>query len=287
MLRSTSILLVLCCILVFVRFFGDDQLVEPSKKATLSDGDKNKKQKLKSSSSSSSSSPSLYRQQKAELLLNDTFGDVQKRVREWKDALPSHYGRAQFAKGMNQHKHNRFFPFQLMATCRSITEVGRDSKTADGKFDDDSKMICGLGDDSQIFQQDGCIIYSIGGNNEWLFEEQLLKLTKCEIHTFDCTGPKSRFGHQPQHPRSFFHHICLGDSYVPAIPKERCNQNHMICGEIMSLADIQQRLKHTHVELIKMDIEGYEIPLMHSWWRYGEGQGDDDDDNNNNATTIR
>eukprot|EP00541_Cyclophora_tenuis_P016131 CAMPEP_0116565992 /NCGR_PEP_ID=MMETSP0397-20121206/14199_1 /TAXON_ID=216820 /ORGANISM="Cyclophora tenuis, Strain ECT3854" /LENGTH=167 /DNA_ID=CAMNT_0004092813 /DNA_START=115 /DNA_END=618 /DNA_ORIENTATION=- len=50
----------------------------------------------------------------------------------------------------------------------------------------------------------------------------------------------------------------------------------------MSLADIQQRLKHTHVELIKMDIEGYEIPLMHSWWRYGEGQGDDDDDNNNN-----
>ena len=33
-----------------------------------------------------------------------------------------------------------------------------------------------------------CTIISIGCNNEWSYEESAAQQSKCDIHTFDCTG---------------------------------------------------------------------------------------------------
>ena len=57
---------------------------------------------------------------------------------------------------------------------------------------------------------------------------------------------------------------------MPAPPTNNCTEPHMVRGQIMTLAQIQQHLQHTHLELIKMDIEGFVIPLIHSWWRYDD-----------------
>lgn len=32
-----------------------------------------------------------------------------------------------------------------------------------------------------------CVIMSIGGNNQWAFEQAVAGRTKCQVHTFDCT----------------------------------------------------------------------------------------------------
>ena len=234
---------------------------------------KEKKKKVTDTLDDEEGQPRMQ-QQSAAALLQDSFETVRQRVTSWKNRLPQHYETAQTKEGMNKHTHDRFFPFEPMATCRDLQEVGRDPKTKQGEFDDDSKMICGMSDD-EVFQQEGCIIYSIGGNNEWQFEEDLLKRTKCDIHTFDCTGPPSRFTKKPSHPRSHFHHICLGDQHVPAPPIQKCTDPHMVCGEIMTLAQMQRHLHHTHLELIKMDIEGFEVPLLHSWWRHENNNNND------------
>ena len=59
---------------------------------------------------------------------------------------------------------------------------------------------------------DGCIIYSIGGNNEWQFELDLLQRTKCHIHTFDCTGAHDMKGIGNDHPDCNYKTLC-GDTW--------------------------------------------------------------------------
>ena len=72
--------------------------------------------------------------------------------------------------------------------------------------DDDSKIVCGINllkkgkeeEQEQHLQRqqhnnNNCVIYAIGGDNQWDFELDLLDKTPCEIHTFDCTGDIKRF----------------------------------------------------------------------------------------------
>jgi len=37
------------------------------------------------------------------------------------------------------------------------------------------------------WSSDRCVVYSIGSNNQWDFEEAIFRSTKCMIETFDCT----------------------------------------------------------------------------------------------------
>lgn len=196
-------------------------------------------------------------------LIVEPFAQTQDKARSWLEGLPEHYNTAQHSPIMRSYTHDRFLPFTAMATCKDIQEVGRDKGAARG-FDDTSKMVCGMQD---FASSPDCIIYSIGCNNQWKFEEALLELTTCHIHTFDCTGPRSRF-EVPQHERLHFHHKCLASEPSPG-PAEPCDektpQNNM-CGPLETLQQLQSSLGHGRLDLLKMDMEGFEINLLRSWW---------------------
>jgi hypothetical protein len=105
-------------------------------------------------------------------------------------------------------------------------------------------------------------VYAIGGNNQWEFELDVVKQTPCVVYTFDCTGPRDRF-QVPNHDRIIFEHICLGTHQEDA--QSDCASNGK-CGSTMTLQTIQERLGHNKAaDLLKIDIEGYEIPLFLSW----------------------
>ena len=178
------------------------------------------------------------------LSLNETFDDLERVAKIWLANSSQHLLRAADDR-YNAHDHQRFFPFESMGRCNDISCVG-------GKCSaDTSKITCGM---SHLSRLDSCIVYSIGGNNQWEFELDILKRTNCDVHTFDCTGALERFK-VPENNRLHFHHICLGANRSSG---PLANGN----GETWTLADIQSHFSHKRVDLLKVDIEGWEWPIF-------------------------
>jgi hypothetical protein len=184
--------------------------------------------------------------------LTDPLDVIAKRADAWLDNMAATIEQAS-APSLSEHTHARFFPFDAnMAGCKSMACVGGRCKA------DQSKFVCGL---DELQKEKTCVVYSIGGNNQWKFEIDMLEKTPCEIHTFDCTGPKRRF-RKPDNERLHFHHVCLGTENEDAkADGEKCTK----CGATWTLLEMQQRLGHTRIDLLKVDIEGFEWPLLESW----------------------
>lgn len=145
----------------------------------------------------------------------------------------------------HKHTHDRFQAFERMGSCDQTCIGGKCEKDA-------SKIACGV---KMNKMEAPCVVYSIGGNNQWQFEEDVLQKTPCEVHTFDCTGKESRFV-KPDHPRLFFHYVCLGSKNKNATSTY---------GEFWTLEKMQKTLGHNVIDLFKADIEGYEFPMFESW----------------------
>lgn len=196
--------------------------------------------------------------------LKDNTSTIISRKLKWLQRLPQHYEEADTEK-MMEHTHARFGFFEEMAPCQPDKVVCIGGKCRD----DTSKIACGT---SRTTLSEGCVVYSIGGNNQWQFEQDIVKTTPCEVHTFDCTGPRSRFQTDDKDPRIHFHHICLGTEYEPAVPDEKCVRNDkgnlIKCGETWTLAHAAAKLGHKRIDLYKMDIEGFEWPIFQSWFDY-------------------
>ena len=96
-----------------------------------------------------------------------------------------------------------------------------------------------------------CNIVSIGSNDQWGFEEEVMSnplLSDCVTHTFDCTlrgAPKKK----PQNDEVKFYPYCIGSEgqQPPYLPFDK----------MLELAEIKQAPKY-----LKMDIEGFEYDVI-------------------------
>jgi heptaprenylglyceryl phosphate synthase len=52
---------------------------------------------------------------------------------------------------------------------------------------------------------------------------------------------------------------------VPYDQDQECDSRLGICGDILTLYEIQMMLGHKRIDLFKMDIEGHEWPVFESW----------------------
>jgi len=162
------------------------------------------------------------------------------------------------------HDWKRFDAFEVMGSCTQKC-IGGECKKDTSKIvclDDNlvvsqksSRLLSSAKDAAKDNEEPPCIIYSIGGNNHWEFELDALSKTPCDIHTFDCTGDITRFK-KPDSRRLHFHYVCLGIENKPA---------QAYTGEFWTLKKIQQVLSHPRIDLLKMDIEGYEWSIFESW----------------------
>jgi hypothetical protein len=182
---------------------------------------------------------------------HSSLDSIRSQADTWLKNMDKHLQKAT-QEEMKQHSHARFFPFDVMAECET-TCVGAACRN------DVSKIVCGI---DKLQTEEKCVVYSVGGNNQWEFERDILEKTPCEVHTFDCTGNIARF-QKPTNPRLKFHHICLGAEHVPYNQDKECKEG--ICGDILTLYQIQIMLGHKRIDLFKMDIEGYEWPIFESW----------------------
>jgi len=114
-----------------------------------------------------------------------------------------------------------------------------------GSVGDGGKWVC----DPHRITKGNCIVYSIGGSNEWSFEEAMYNETGCETHTFDYTLQ------QVVGKPSFvnFHAIGLGD-----FNKSNNPDNLKTLPEIIESLGHQSRT----IDVLKVDCEGCEFAAL-------------------------
>lgn len=152
--------------------------------------------------------------------------------------------------GWTAERHARFDASPPVVPCLPLTRLGAGETRGDG-----GKWLCG-----QKALTPGCVIYSLGSNNEWDFEIALLAETPCDIFTFDCTSNEPPA--DVAHPRLHFERVCLG---------------HSGGDDFRTLGELAASRGHSTISLLKMDIEGYEFDVVESLWRgalLGDGSGD-------------
>eukprot|EP00977_Amphora_coffeiformis_P024481 scaffold15975_cov153-Amphora_coffeaeformis.AAC.1 len=182
------------------------------------------------------------------------INEVAKRMDTWLE--PNNYKNILHEAETNpawKEKWGPFNSFEKMMSC----QANEKDCIGGGCRDDTSKITCGTKN-----LKPGCVVYSIGGNNQWQFEMGVLQKTPCQVHTFDCTGDRSRFK-VPANDRLVFHHVCLGTEHVDAAPT--CPKGNPKCGPTWTLSEMQQTLGHNRIDLLKVDIEGFEWGLFESW----------------------
>eukprot|EP00922_Rhytidocystis_sp_ex-Travisia-forbesii_P023493 GHVS01034445.1.p1 GENE.GHVS01034445.1~~GHVS01034445.1.p1 ORF type:complete len:344 (+),score=47.30 GHVS01034445.1:246-1277(+) len=114
----------------------------------------------------------------------------------------------------------------------------------------------------------GCLVYSIGSNGEWSFEQEIYDRKKCEIHTFDHTLKKSI------KTPSFLHFHSWGLGPPKTEGEEAAGQEggegQKVEGstqggsELLSLPEIVSRLGHRNrvIDILKVDVEGHEFAAL-------------------------
>lgn len=113
---------------------------------------------------------------------------------------------------------------------------------------DGGKWLCGM---RNLLQRKDCIIYSFGSNGETDFEENMLKRTNCKVFTFDPTL---------SHNATLKVRAIEGLNFLPfgltSVNRTQADINaETLLGQVRTLPDIMAVLNHTHVDVLKMDVE--------------------------------
>ena len=124
-----------------------------------------------------------------------------------------------------------------------------------GKYDEE-KHICGLDEIQKISNQNECVIYSIGSNNQWGFEIDILTKTSCRVETFDCTVKGIiPFPYNETHKhRIRFHKICLGSKNEQIKLRGNAYRTYMDWSTLNKYLNMT-----TDPTFLKMDIEPFAL----------------------------
>lgn len=167
------------------------------------------------------------------------YREAHRNVSKWRATLFTRTQKA-LASGKDVTGHSRFRLLEPFIRCPPRANLIRLGKGDGGKW------VC-----MPFEQGDMCIVYSLGSNNNYQFEEAILNTTDCYIYTFDCTVEGRSI-----HPRHHFYRYCVGGKGSQVGP---------YADRIKTLGDIAKELKHSHIDLFKMDIEGSEFDVFSAW----------------------
>ena len=131
-------------------------------------------------------------------------------------------------------------------TCTSIQRVGGNG--------DGGKLVC-----TDNIRPNDCVVYSLGSKLQFAFEIDVAKRFGCQVYTFDCTVGTPPASKIPAGV-SFYPWCVGGKDETKPISSDLGHQGEL--GRYYTLATIQEKLGHSSVDLLKMDIERHEFAVV-------------------------
>lgn len=191
-------------------------------------------------------SKNLQTSSKFEIFFGNSWKHLKQKHAQFLDA---HSSIQQFAHSLvaleSWDLYDLFFP-TLAYECSA--------KVAYGFGNDQAKISCGALD-AAVDNQEDCVIFSLGSNNHFEFEIDVLKLTDCKVHTFDCTVDMNILKiPETEKNTMFYHNWCIA-------AQDAMMDNR----QFYSINTIMQKLSLKNIDYLKMDIEGYEWDCFRSF----------------------
>ena len=128
-----------------------------------------------------------------------------------------------------------------------------------GKMSDGGKWLCGV---DTYLQRPGCVIYSLGSNGDTSFEEAVINRTTCSVWTFDPTLNEVATAKVKAVPGLNF--AAVGVSHEDGELQLRGKAR-----PVRTLANLMKERGHTWIDVLKMDVEGAEWPVLKSFIQTG------------------
>jgi len=107
-----------------------------------------------------------------------------------------------------------------------------------------------------------CVVYSFGIANNWLFDDLMLD-HGCSVWSFD---PSMTVGTHKRRPTHLFEPIGIGAS-TGVHRGESTLYGGKTDYNMMTLQDLMARYGHTHVDIVRMDVESAEWGVLDQWNR--------------------
>jgi hypothetical protein len=183
--------------------------------------------------------------------LGDDAAAAASKTSEWEQRLPSTQAKNDWCP--SKGSDGAIFVQSLYTTkalahataCTNIERIGGDG--------DGGKQIC----TDDIHPKD-CIVYSLGSRLDFSFEINVVKRFGCQVHSFDCTvgtPPASKI------PAGVsFHPWCVGGNDETKSISRASYRGEL--GQYYTLTTIREKLGHTSIDLLKMDIERHEFAVL-------------------------
>uniref|UniRef100_A0A7S3SJ10 Methyltransferase domain-containing protein n=2 Tax=Choreotrichia TaxID=141411 RepID=A0A7S3SJ10_9SPIT len=149
-----------------------------------------------------------------------------------------------------RHDHSRFNLLgPIGPRCAKLEHFG----TGDGE-----KRACGLTEAVE------CRVISIGSNNQWDFERDLVSRTSCRVDTFDCTLNPNTHPPEDLAGRVHLHPFCIGNSNATRFVKVKTSVSKRVFLDWDSLLASIGLQGHHRLTFLKMDVEGFEYGALRS-----------------------
>ncbi|KAF6259117.1 methyltransferase domain-containing protein [Scenedesmus sp. NREL 46B-D3] len=142
--------------------------------------------------------------------------------------------------GLEEEDWQLFKPIISCPSNRPLTKYAGE--------EDGSKFLCQVDRPGQLRRD--CIIYSLGSNGDFKFEQEMLSRTSCKVHTLDCT-----YNGTSQGQRHAYHKWCLASAATAAQRGP----------PFYSWSQVTQKLGHNRVDILKIDVDGYEYEIVGDW----------------------
>ncbi|TPX34739.1 hypothetical protein SmJEL517_g02714 [Synchytrium microbalum] len=98
-----------------------------------------------------------------------------------------------------------------------------------------------------------CVVYSFGINDDFSFDDEVAETYGCQVHAFD---PTMKVETYQRSKKVMFWNVGVANRTLPK-SKEGWN--------VSTVKDLMTSFGHKKIDLIKMDIEGNEWPVLQDW----------------------